>query len=93
VKLIWTPEAEADRDQIWLHIAADNISAAIKMDALFSEAAATLADHPQLGKAGKIAGTRELFPHESYRLIYEIYQDAIWILALVHAARLWPPIP
>ena len=42
------------------------------MDELFSDAAARLAAHPKMGKPGKIAGTRELIPHKSYRLMYEI---------------------
>lgn len=62
------------------------------MDRLFSEAAASLADFPKLGRAGKIPGTHELFPHESYRLAHEIEGDTIWVLALVHTARQWPPI-
>lgn len=60
------------------------------MDALFSDAAARLSNHPRIGKPGLIAGTRELIPHPSYRLVYEIEQDAVWILALVHTARQWP---
>lgn len=44
-----------------------------------------------LGKAGAIPGTRELIPHESYRLVYEISGDTVWILTLVHTARRWPP--
>lgn len=44
------------------------------------------------GRAGKIAGTRELIPHESYRLVYEVEGEIIWVLALVHTARMWPPI-
>jgi hypothetical protein len=59
------------------------------MDELFSEAAARLAEHPKLGRAGRIAGTRELIPHESYRLVYEIERETVWILALVHTARQW----
>ena len=42
------------------------------MGELFSDAAARLAEHPKLGTLGKIPGTRELIPHESYRLVYEI---------------------
>jgi plasmid stabilization system protein ParE len=45
-----------------------------------------------LGKPGKIPGTRELIPHESYRLVYQIDGETVWILTLVHAARLWPPV-
>lgn len=44
------------------------------------------------GRAGKIAGTRGLIPHESYRLVYEVEGGIIWVLALVHTARMWPPI-
>ena len=62
------------------------------MDVLFSDATARLAEHPNLGRLGKIPGTRELIPHESYRLVYEIERETVWILALVHTARQWPPI-
>lgn len=60
------------------------------MDELFGIAAARLADFPNLGRAGEIPGTRELIPHESYRLVYEIDGDTLWILALVHTSRRWP---
>jgi len=33
-----------------------------------------------------------LIPHESYRLVYEIEGETVWVLALVHTARLWPPV-
>lgn len=56
MKVFWTPEAEQDRTDIWLHIAADNLRAAARMDELFSDAAARLADHPKLGRSGKISG-------------------------------------
>jgi toxin ParE1/3/4 len=62
------------------------------MEELFSNAAARLADHPKLGRPGKISGTRDLIPHESYRLVYEIDGDTVWVLALVHTARQWPPV-
>ena len=89
--VVWTPEAEQDRIDIWDYIAIDNPRAAAGMDTLFSEAAAKLAAHPKMGKAGNIAGTRELIPHEHYRLVYEVERETIWILALVHTARQWPP--
>ena len=91
MKVIWSPEALLDRADIWDVIANDNPRAAARIDELFSDAAARLSDHPKLGKPGKISGTRELIPHESYRLVYEIEGETLWILALVHTARLWPP--
>lgn len=76
---------------MWDYIVADNPSAAARMDELFSDAAKRLGDHPKLGRAGKIQGTRELIAHENYRLVYEISADTVWMLALVHTSRQWPP--
>jgi toxin ParE1/3/4 len=92
VKVRWTPEAEDDRAQIFDYIAADSPRAAVKMDEIFSKAAARLADHPGLGRTGRIPGTREVIPHKSYCLVYEIEQETVWVLALVHTSRQWPPI-
>lgn len=92
MKVIWTPEALQNRVDIFDFIVADNPVVAARMDELFSSAAARLIDYPKLGKLGKISGTRELIPHESYRLVYEIERQTVWILALVHTARQWPPL-
>ena len=92
MRVIWTPEAQQDRADVWDYIAADNLRAAVRMDELFSNAAASLVDHPTLGRQGKIQGTRELIPHDSYRLVYEISGETVWLLALVHTARQWPRV-
>lgn len=91
MRVVWTPEALQDRQEIWDFIMSDNLQAAIRMDQLFSNTVAKLADFPQLGQPGKISGTRELIPHESYRIVYEIHQETVWILTLIHTARRWPP--
>lgn len=91
MKVYWMAAADQDRADIIAYIGAENPRAALKMENIFSEAAAKLSDFPKLGKTGKIAGTRELYPHESYRLVYEIRDEAVWILAVVHTARQWPP--
>jgi addiction module RelE/StbE family toxin len=77
---------------MWNYIAADDPHAAAWMDELSSDIAARLATHPMLGRPGKIPGTRELIPHENYRLVYEVDEQMVWILALVHVARHWPPL-
>ena len=92
MKIIWTPEAELDRHEIWDYIAANNPEAAARLDELFSRTVSHLTQYPELGKIGLVPGTRELFPHENYRLVYEISQNTVWILALVHVARQWPPL-
>lgn len=92
MKVRWTPEAEDDRVQVFDYIACDSPRSAVKMDELFSKAAGRLAEHPQYGRAGRIPGTLEVIAHKSYCLVYEIKQDTVWVLALVHTARRWPPV-
>ncbi|GAA4403054.1 hypothetical protein GCM10023089_06900 [Quisquiliibacterium transsilvanicum] len=58
------------------YIAQDNPLAAIRMDELFGAAVGRLAEHPLLGRPGQIQGTRELIPHESYRLVHEVQAGA-----------------
>lgn len=70
MRVVWTPEAQQDRVDVWDYIAADNPRAAARRDEIFSDAAARLIQHPMLGKPGKIPGARELILHESYRLVY-----------------------
>lgn len=45
--VIWTPEAEQDRADIWDYITADNPVAAVKMDNHFSESAIRLKSSQQ----------------------------------------------
>ncbi|BAT61811.1 plasmid stabilization system protein [Variibacter gotjawalensis] len=62
------------------------------MDIRFRDSVGRLAMHPMLGRAGRVAGTRELIPHKSYRIVYEVKDERIVILAIVHTARMWPPL-
>lgn len=59
MKLRWTLEARQDRRDIGEHIAKENPAAAIMMDEIFSQKARTLADHPAIGRLGRVADTRE----------------------------------
>jgi addiction module RelE/StbE family toxin len=93
VKILWTWQAETDRADIFTYISEDNVHAAIAMDELIASSAGRLADHPMIGKPGRIEGTREWVVHESYRMHYELLPDegTALILAIVHTAQRWPP--
>jgi addiction module RelE/StbE family toxin len=51
----------------------------------------TLRKRPQLGRPGRVPGTRELalsrFP---YLAVYRVREDALEILRVFHASRKWP---
>jgi addiction module RelE/StbE family toxin len=91
MRVAWTTSAEQDRADIVDFIGQDNPLAAIRLDEDFGTAVGRLAEHPLMGRPGQLPGTRGAVPHESYRLVYEVRADTVWILALVHTARLWPP--
>lgn len=91
MNVVWTAAAIHNRKAIWKYIAAEDRDAANRLDRLFQAAAERLQDNPLLGRAGQVVGTRELFPHENYSLVYEVSATTVFILTLVHTARLWPP--
>jgi toxin ParE1/3/4 len=50
-----------------------------------------LKDHPHLGRAGRVAGTRELIiTHYPYIVPYRIKSGSVEILRVFHTARAWP---
>lgn len=91
MRVVWTCEAEEDRLNILMYLSQDSPSAAVSMDDLFERAASLLEQYPMIGNVGKVSGTREFIPHESYRLVYELDGETVYILTLVHTAKCWPP--
>lgn len=92
MKLVWTRSAATDRREIRTHIAQDNPVAALALDELFSGKASRLVDHPSLGRLGRIAGTRELVVHQHYVLVYDLVDDMVRVLRVLHTARQWPSV-
>jgi addiction module RelE/StbE family toxin len=92
VKLVWTQQAEEDRRLIFAYISEDDEDAAEKMDSLFTRKAESLLSFPEMGKPGRVAGTREFIAHKHYLLIYQVYGDIVEITAILHTSRQWPPV-
>jgi toxin ParE1/3/4 len=87
----WTRPALADLEGIGDFVAHDNPNAADRIVMRIVEAVEILRDHPHLGRAGRIAGTRELvIPETPYIVPYRVVDDEVQILAVLHAARRWP---
>jgi plasmid stabilization system protein ParE len=40
---------------------------------------------------GKLPNTHEIRASTNYRMVYQVAEDTVWILAIVHTARRWPP--
>lgn len=89
--LRWTERAAEHLEMLHAYIADENSRAA---DALFEhvvEAAERLTRFPELGRKGRVPGTRELIlPGTQILLAYRIYRNTVQVLAVLHAARRWP---
>ena len=93
MKLVWTRSARIDRRETFNFIQYDNIRAACKMESIFAEKAALLTKFPEIGRPGRVPGTREFLAHRHYFLIYRVRENTIQILRLLHTSRQWPPDP
>jgi toxin ParE1/3/4 len=52
---------------------------------------AYLCDHPEIGRVGRIPGTRELvIPGLPYIVPYRVKSAAIQILGVLHTSQEWP---
>ncbi|HDH03614.1 MAG TPA: type II toxin-antitoxin system RelE/ParE family toxin [Actinobacteria bacterium] len=70
------------------YIELDNPAAAQKVFRTIDAVAGRLADFPEMGRAGRLPGTRELaVPGLPYLVVYQVAVDAVIIVAVFHGAR------
>lgn len=90
-RLDWTEAAESDREGHLDHIAQDNPLAAIKVGDEIERQIETLLDFPDIGRPGRIEGTRELvITGLPYIACYVAMDDAVTILRVLHGRQMWP---
>lgn len=91
MRLRYTLRARADLVEIYEYIAQENPQAASRVIQIIRKAAEALQQNPLVGRAGRVAGTRELtvgrFP---FMLAYRIMAEEVQILSVIHTARIWP---
>lgn len=92
MKLVWTAQAKRELGDIVSYIWVDNPAAAKHVRSRMETTAAYLKSQPFMGRQGAIAGTRETIPHPSYRIVYQLTEETVFILSIVHTSRQWPPV-
>jgi addiction module RelE/StbE family toxin len=89
--LEWSVFALADRDSIFDHIEADSPQAAVSVDDRIQACVENLNRFPEMGRPGRIEGTRELvISGTPYIAGYRIADDTVRVLRLLHGAQQWP---
>jgi len=91
VILRYTRQALADLDEARAYIALDSPGAARRVAARIRNAIEELRRFPEIGRPGRVLGTRELVVSGTPFLVaYRVSGNAVSILAILHGARRWP---
>ena len=91
MRLEWSVFALADREAIFDYIEADSPRAAVAVDDRIQARVEGLAHFPEMGRVGRVEGTRELvIAGTPYIAAYRIAGDAVRILRVLHGAQQWP---
>lgn len=90
--ILWTEQASQQLDQAYDYIALSNSEkVATRVTMRIIGSVQQLASFPMSGRAGRVAGTRELvISGTPFIATYTIEDDRIVILALYHGAQKWP---
>jgi toxin ParE1/3/4 len=91
VSIVWSPRAIDHLAHLRAYIARDNPKAAPRIASALLEAVERLAELPNLGRPGRIAGSRELaVPGTPYVIPYRLRADRLEVIAVFHARQKWP---
>lgn len=89
-QVIWTPRALDDLESLLDYIAKDAAPAARRFAQKLIVRVELLADHPLLGSyvAEDTSRTYREIRHGNYRILYRYDANAVYVVAIHHAARL-----
>ncbi|MBI2736511.1 MAG: type II toxin-antitoxin system RelE/ParE family toxin [Rhodospirillales bacterium] len=88
-ELVWSVRALTELDEIVAYIRNQDPATAHRVTARIDERVASLVQHPYLGRAGRVAGTRELVI-APFIVAYEVTDELIVVLAVLRGRRRWP---
>jgi toxin ParE1/3/4 len=91
MKVKWVRLALNDLNEVAEFIAQDNPESASRVLKCIWDAVQMLADHPHVGSAGRVLGTRELvIAGTPFIIPYRVAENTIQILRVLHGKRRWP---
>lgn len=89
--LVWSPRAIGHLADLRAYIARERPDAAVRTAMTLLSAVDRLAALPNLGRAGRVSGTRELVvPGTPYIIPYRLRGERLEIIAVFHGRQRWP---
>jgi addiction module RelE/StbE family toxin len=89
---VWSPRANRHLVAIRKYIEKDSDANAALIAARILEAIEILRTQPQIGRPGRLTGTRELVVSGTpYVIPYRVRHDRLELLAVFDGRRQWPP--
>jgi len=94
IQIEWSPSANKSKLAIVRRLMEVNLPAALALISTIETETSRLSTYPELGRLGRVQGTRELVISTTrYFVVYKIKSAGrITILRLLHSAQRWPAV-
>lgn len=88
--LIWSEKALDELEALTTYIARFNEPAALAMQERIERSVLPARTYPEMFRAGRVSGTREVVAHPNYIVVYTIREGTIFVLSVIHARQKYP---
>lgn len=94
MRVVWSQRAIAQLEALRDHIATDSETSAAKVATRILTAIELLETSPEIGRPGRIPGTRELVVSGTPFIVpYRVRQGRLELIAVFHGRQKWPGMP
>jgi addiction module RelE/StbE family toxin len=91
MKIVWLRRSLWHLKSIKTFVSVDNPEAATTILNRIYDGVQRLATFPEMGRVGRLSGTRELpILNSPYIVVYKVFDEKVEIMAVFHGARRWP---
>jgi len=91
VKVVWSPRTIGHLVRLRRYVAKDSEKNAALVASRIVRTVDLLESHPEIGRPGRIAGTRELLvPDTGYVIPYRVRREHLELIAVFHGRQKWP---
>lgn len=91
MNVVWHSLAQSDLASLLTYIANEDPTAALRVHELIRERIGLLQAYPNLGRIGRVTGTRELaITGTPFVAVYQVVENVL-VLRVLHGTQRWPP--